>query len=230
MKHLRAERKHDAMLDGGNRYCNVAAAMAAASIATSAYSANQQKKSAKNAANAQIDASEAGIAEQRRQFDAVQSLLSPYVDAGKGALAGQQDLIGLNGMDKQQAAIDGISNGAQFQSLLQQGENAMLQNASATGGLRGGNLQEALGQFRPQLLNQLIDQQYSRLGGLTSIGQNAAAGVGNAGLQTGNQITALLGQQGQARAGQSLALGQANTQLANGVMSAIGSYFGGGKF
>jgi hypothetical protein len=63
------------------------------------------------------------------------------------------------------------------------------QTPRATGGLRGGNVQAALGQFQPQLLAQLIDQQYSRLGGLTSIGQNAAAGVGNAGMSTGNSIT-----------------------------------------
>ncbi|WP_449405980.1 hypothetical protein [Massilia phosphatilytica] len=34
-----------------------------------------------------------------------------------------------------------------FQALQQQGNDAILANASATGGLRGGNVQGALGQF-----------------------------------------------------------------------------------
>lgn len=223
---LRAQRKHEALLEGAGRYCNVAAAIGAASIATSVYSSNQAKKAAKGAANAQTEASEAGIEEQRRQFDAVQKLLTPYVNAGTGALTGQQDLLGLNGTNAQQAAISGIEASPQFGSLVQQGEDAILANASATGGLRGGNVQGALGQFRPQLLAQLIDQQYARLGGLTSVGQNAAAGVGNAGMQTGNNITQLLGQQGAAQAGAALATGRANAQMANGLASAFTTFMG----
>ena len=106
-----------------------------------------------------------------------------------------------------------------MQALTQQGENALLQNASATGGLRGGNLEAALAKFRPQMLSQLIQSQYTNLGGLTSIGQNAAAGVGNAGQNTGNAITNLLQQQGAAQAGSALASGQANAGLASGIGS-----------
>lgn len=225
MKQLRSARKHEARLEGG-RYCSVAAAVAAASIAGSVYTSSQQKKSANKAANAQTESSEAGIQEQRRQFDAVQALMAPFVNAGNGALAGQQDILGTNGMAAQQSAISGIQNSAQYQALSQSGQDAILANASATGGLRGGNVQAALGQFQPALLAQLIDQQYSRLGGLTSLGQNAAAGVGNAGMQTGNNITTLLGQQGQARAGAALANGQANVQLANGLTNAFGTFVG----
>lgn len=225
MKQLRSARKHEARIEG-SRFCNVAAAVAAASIAGSVYTSSQQKKSANKAADAQIEASEAGIAEQRRQFDAVQALMTPFVNAGTGALAGQQDILGTNGAAAQQAAIGGIQNSAQYQALSQSGQDAILANASATGGLRGGNVQAALSQFQPALLAQLIDQQYSRLGGLTSLGQNAAAGVGNAGMQTGNNITTLLGQQGQARAGAALASGQANIQLANGLTNAFGTFVG----
>ena len=51
-------------------------------------------------------------------------------------------------------------------------------------------------QFRPALLSQLIAEQYNRLGGLSSLGQNAAAGVGNAGLSTANGIGGALQQAG----------------------------------
>jgi hypothetical protein len=88
-----------------------------------------------------------------------------------------------------------------------------LQNASATGGLRGGNVQGALGQFRPALLNQFIEQQYGRMAGIAGMGQNAAAGVGAAGMNTANQIGTQFGNIGQAQANQALARGQANIDM-----------------
>ena len=115
--------------------------------------------------------------------------------------------------------------------MQQQGENRILQNASATGGLRGGNTQAALAQFSPQLLSQLIDQQYSRLGGLTSVGQNAAAGTGNAGMFAGKNVSDLLQQGGAAQAGGYLNAGRAQQNLFGSLGGALGQYIGlGGKF
>lgn len=213
------------------------AAVAAGTIGVGLISANKAAKAQKNAANqaaqAQTESSQAAIDEQKRQFDAIQELMKPYVNAGTGALAGQQDLLGLNGAAKQQAAIDSINNSQAMQTYMQQGENAILQNASATGGLRGGNTQSALSQFRPQLLNQLINQQYQNLGGLTSIGQNAAAGVGNAGMQSASNIGNLLQQVGAAQAGNALAQGQASANQWAGIGNLVGQLGGaylGGKF
>lgn len=189
-------------------------------------SSKAQKGAANTAAAAQTAASDASIAEQRRQFDALQEALKPYSQAGLSALTGQQDLLGLNGAASQQNAIGAISNSPAMQAYLQQGENAILQNASATGGLRGGNTQAALAQFRPQLLNQLINQQYANLGGLTSIGQNAASGVGNAGMQSANNISNLLQQTGAAQAGNALAQGQANANMWGGLGSTVGTLGG----
>lgn len=198
--------------------------IATAIVGSAVVSGVVASKSAKKAANAQTAAAEMGVEEQRYQFDALQKLLKPYAAAGNGALGAQQDLLGLNGIGKQRGAISGIENGAQFQALLQQGEDAILQNASATGGLRGGDVQSALGQFRPQLLSALIDQQYSRLGGITSIGQNAAAMTGNAGMQAGNSIAGLMQQSGAAQAGAALAQGNAIGSIANGATGAFGMY------
>lgn len=147
--------------------------------------------------------------------------------ANTGSLFAQQSLLGLNGNDSQQRAIDGIKGSAGFQSLLSQGENSIRQNASATGGLRGGNIQGALAQFSPALLAQTIQQQYSNLGGLTSMSQNAAAGVGNAGMQTGNNISNLYQQQGAAQAGAAIAGGRADAQAIGGISQGLGTIAGG---
>lgn len=204
----------------------IATAVVGGAVISGVMSSKAQKKAANAAAGAQIEASEMSVEEQRRQFDAVQKLLKPYADAGLSGLTGQQDLLGINGTAAQQAAINNINNSSEMQTYLQQGENAILQNASATGGLRGGNTQAALAQFRPQLLNQLINQRYQNYAGLTSLGQNAAAGTGNAGMQTASNISNLYQQTGAAQAGAALAQGQATANAWNGVNSAMGQVAG----
>jgi len=254
------------------------------SVAGSAYSAHQGNKAAGRAADAQNAADARAIAEQQRQFDALQTLMKPYVQASagtaqtggefdaeaymqqynpdlklklrggklgfeltpeehyekygkaqgfsrptkpivagqKGSLQLQQDLIGLNGNAAQQAAYDQIQNSAGFQSQLQLGQNAMLQNAAATGGLRGGNTQAAMAQFAPALLNQAIASQYQNLGGITALGQNAAAMQGNAGMQSANAIGGLYQSQGANTAGYQLARGQNAQNMIGSIAGGLG--------
>jgi len=260
---------------------------------------------AKSAAKSQAQSNAQAIAEQQRQFDRVQQLLSPYVQAGNSGLSnllaltgaapvqtnwqayaqsnpalmqafqaqqgtprtinfngqqitipgmggGTQDLATFaqqwqqqndpnanlsqfqtGGAAAQRQAIAGIESSPLFQSLLQQGEQGILQNASATGGLRGGNVQGALAQFRPAMLNQQIQQQLANFSGLASLGQNAAAGVGNAGIQTGANVSSLLQDTGQARAygalGSANALGSTVASLGNILGDALGRSGGGGS-
>lgn len=240
-----------------------------------------QGRAASRAARAQTQAADAATAEQRRQFDAMRSILQPYVSAGGPALMGLMDIAGVGGMggamdfnaylrdnpdvaqeasrvvrngefaspleyaewhynnygqregrevptigggdpmERQAAAFSAIENSPGFQALARQGEEAILQNASATGGLRGGNTQGALARFRPALLDQFIERQFGRLGGIASMGQNAAAGVGNAGLQTGANIGNLMMQAGQARAAGIGAQGQLFGQTIGGLGGVI---------
>ena len=144
------------------------------------------------------------------------------------------------GPEAQRAAIAGIEGGAGYQSQVQAGEEALLQRASATGGLRGGNIQGALAQFRPQMLQQEIEKQYGRLGGLADIGrvtqqnlaqigQSSGAGVGAAGLETGTNIANLLAQQGQAAAGGVLNEAKAYSQPFNLPAQFLGMQYGAGK-
>ncbi len=208
-------------------------ALLGGSIAGGLLSSSAQKKAASTAAAAQTQASEAGIAEQRRQFDTVQELLRPYVEAGTSALGQQLALAGVAGPEAQQAAITALEQGPQFQSLVQQGEEAILQRAAATGGLRGGNVQASLAQFRPQVLSSLIEQQYGRLGGLTATGQASAAGQATAAQTMGSNITNLLQQQGAAAAGSALARGQASANMWGDITGTIGQIAGmstGGVF
>jgi hypothetical protein len=188
-----------------------------------------QSRAAGKAAGQQADAAQAGIEEQRRQFDEMRKLLEPYTQAGQPALQGMQAMLGLQGTEAQQQAIAGVEQSPLLQALMRQGEEAMLQNASATGGLRGGNMQAALAQFRPQMLQEALDQQYARLGGLTALGQKSAAGVGAAGMETGRGVAGLLQQQGAARAGGTLGRASPFASLLQMPAQIYGMGVGSGK-
>jgi hypothetical protein len=206
---------------------------------------------AARASRAQVQGAEAGIDEQRRQFDVATAIMAPYTDAGEEALTGlkpyvdvgpealaqQRVLAGLEGPEKQREAINALAANPEFQALSRQGEEAMLQNASATGGLRGGNIQGALAQYRPQMLQDYITQQYGRLGGLTSLGQltsqniaalgqASAAGQAANALETGKNIAGLYGDIGAARAAKFGAQGQMWSGILDSALKFGGSASG----
>jgi hypothetical protein len=199
----------------------------ATSIIGGMFQSNAQKSAASQASAADYAASQAAIAEQRRQFNALLQRSQPYMRAGQIGMNGMLNLAGLNGDKAQQQAVNGIQNGAGFQAQVQHGEQGILANAAATGGLRGGNVQAALGQFRPAMLQQAIDQQYARLGGLTNMGQNTAVNAGNMGMGMANQIGGQLTAGGNAMAGNALAQGQASANMWGNIAGAAGSFFGG---
>ena len=204
-------------------------ALLGSSIAGGLLSSSAQKSAASTASAAQIQAAQLATEEQRRQFDTVQELLKPYVEAGTSALGQQLALAGVSGPEAQQAAIAALEQGPQYQALVQQGEEAILQQASATGGLRGGNVQGALAKFRPQMLASLIEQQYGRLGGLTATGQASASGQATAAQTMGTNISNLLQQQGAASAGAALARGQATANTWGDITGTIGQIAGMSK-
>jgi hypothetical protein len=62
------------------------------------------------------------------------------------------------------------------------------------------------------------------------MGQNAAAGLGNAGMQTGQNISNQYGQIGQAQAGAALARGQATANMWGNIAGSVGLAAGLGGF
>lgn len=190
--------------------------------------ASKQAGAARDAAAQSAEGTRLAVAEQRAAREQLVKLLSPWTQGGRGALAQQMALLGLNGATQQQTAVNQFQQSPMFQALARQGEEAILQNASATGGLRGGNVQGALAQFRPALLNQQLQQQYQNLAGLSTLGQSSAAGVGAGALGAASNIGNLqmANAQNQANAGLvgANAYGQAFGQIGN----LTGQLFGGG--
>lgn len=208
----------------------VATAIAVTGIGGALLSASAQKGAAQEATAAQVQASKAGIEEQRRQFDKIQELLQPFVGGGAEAFTAQGALTGLQGPEAEQAAIDAIRAGPEFGALVETGEEAILQNAAATGGLRGGNVQRSLAQFRPQILSQLINQRFNRLAGQAQLGQASAAGVGSAALQTGRDVRSSLAGIGEAQAIGAATTGGIDASFFGDIADTLGTFAGSGAF
>jgi hypothetical protein len=136
----------------------------------------------KDAMLSQLSASNLSDQQYQNAFNKIEAGFTPYTDAGLAALMGQQDLLGMNGQQAQAKAYQGIEGG-QYKELARQGEDALLQNAAATGGVRGGNVAGALAQFRPSMLQALIEKQFNNLSGLRDTGYNAQGQV--SGYQSG---------------------------------------------
>jgi len=202
--------------------------MMGASIGGSLLQGGIQARAAGRASDAQVQSTRLGIQEQRRQFDAIRSLMAPFIQTGNRATTAQGNLIGLNGNPAQASAIAGIQAGPEYTSMIAAGENAILQNASATGGLRGGNTQDALSRFRPEVLSSLINNQFGRLGGLSQMGQASAAGQAAAGQNMAGNVSQLFAQRGAAQAGGFLAAGQGWGNAIGNAAGAIG--YGAGAF
>lgn len=210
---------------------------------------NKQAKAAGKAADLQAAAAQAGIDETKRQFDVTQDNFAPYLGAGEGALGELMALLGLptaqngyttapfdptsdsprnGGIGGTLGAIEALKDSPLFQSLYRTGEEAILQNAAATGGLRGGNTQRSLADFGADTLAKVIQDRIANLSGIVNLGQNSAAGVGTLGAQKSASIADLLGQQGAAQAGGVIAQGNKQANAINSglkLASSIAGFF-----
>jgi hypothetical protein len=181
----------------------------------------------------------AGVDETRRQFDLSRGDFASEQQAGEDALAGYRGLVGLNGEASQTSAIDQLRNSPFYKQLYSNGEEAVLQNASATGGLRGGNTEHSLAGFGRDTLMQAIQQQLGNYGGLISAGTGADASIGTFGQNAVSAINDQRNQGASAKAGALLTKAGINAANWNNAGSFIedsikqiasGGMSGGAKF
>lgn len=194
---------------------------AAATIGGGLLASSASKKAANTAAAATTASDQAAIGEQRRQFGVIDAQEAPFRDFGTSALGPLGDLLGLNGKEASAAAIAGLKDSPQYSALFGNGENTVLANASATGGLRGGNTQHSLADFGRDTLATVIESQLGRLGGAASLGQDAVARSGTFGAHSADAISQLLQDQGSAKSGAALAGGAASVGAIKDITGAL---------
>lgn len=141
----------------------------------------KQAKATRRAADLQYKAAQEGIAETRRQFDLTRADFASEQQLGEDGIGGFRRLVGLDGAEAQQAEIDALRASPLYQSIFNNGRDTILATASATGGLRGGNTQDALSRFGGDALSQVIRQQLSDYAGTIGIGMGSDEAIGNFG-------------------------------------------------
>lgn len=117
-------------------------------------------------------------------------------------MAGEREaeLLGLRGAEAEQAAISGFIESPGQKFLRERGERAVLRSASATGGLRGGNV---LAELQRRGIGTAATQLGTRQDRLRAV---AAGGTGALGTQAGigagisSNIAELLASRGDVRA------------------------------
>ena len=135
-----------------------------------------------------------------------------FTGAGLQAQGLQSALSGAQG---QQAFNQALMNSPVQQFLREQGEQSVINQATATGGLGGGEVQKELTRFGQGLAGTQLQQQIQNLGALSGQGLQAAGQQG--------QFLSQAGQQQGQLAGQNAQLGtQASIASANNALQAAG--------
>lgn len=193
------------------------------------------KKASRKAEAARMEYLGKALDEQRRQFDLTRADYGPLLSLLAPSVSRLGDGIGLNGTEKQQAFMDLVQTSPQLAAQLRNGEEAILANASATGGIRGGNVQRGLADFRADRFASELDRQLAQLAGAAGLGSGATDSVSAFGANTANNVSNLFARQGEARAGGILTRGGINAQNWNNIgqglddaLSMIIGGFGGG--
>ena len=154
----------------------------------------------------------------RQQYETGQEQMRPWLEAGGSALAKQSDFMGLGGREAQQSAYDNYSMSPGQQFLRDRGQKALLANASAIGGLGGGNVRSDLQQQGIGFAAQDFGNYYNRLAGMSGTGQTSAGQMG----QMGASYASGQGQLGANYAGR---MGQMGSNASN-LLGNIGQNFG----
>lgn len=129
------------------------------------------------------------------------SALEPFRRTGMRGQDLMAALLGAQGADAQSTAIQEFQDSPALAWLQEQGQQAVLRNAAATGGTQGGRVLQELTRLGQGLASQQFDTRVNQLGQLGSQGLQAAGAIGSLRGQEGSALASLASQLGQAEAG-----------------------------
>ena len=191
----------------------------AISTGVGAYSASQAAKAQQNAAQTAANT-------QMSIFNKTSANLAPYNQMGQSAVSQLASLFGLGGSNggvpNAAAATSALTQFPGYQFGLQQGTQALDRSAASQGLLLSGGQLKAAQQYGQGYAMQNAWNPYvSQLNTSAGLGENAAAMVGNQGVQTGANVGA-----SQLAAGQAQASGiiGTNNAIQGGLQSSLLSY------
>jgi hypothetical protein len=156
-------------------------------LAGQLYGAYSQGQGAKNASNAEQAGIQAGIGEQRREFDLARGDQMPWLEAGRNALGRLND-------------PNGYTASPDYNYVRNEALRGVEGSAAARGGLYSGNTMRALQDRAAGVASQDYGNWFNRQASLAGVGQASAQSLGSLGQQNSTNVSNLLNQQGNARA------------------------------
>lgn len=185
----------------------------------SVVNAFETRKASKKALDSQMMMNAQSLAEQKRQFDANQSLYKPYVEQGAQAMGELSSLQGFNGDASKNAAMDRFKTadpGRQY--AIDQANQGWNRSAAAKGGMMGnGGFAASLQANNQNLADQQFGNYYNRLMGIAGIGRGSATQLANTNTQYGNTVGGIYGNMGNQYANSYMQQGQAIGNMANSI-------------
>lgn len=167
--------------------------------------------------------SQMGINEINQGKDQALGFYQPYVEQGQKGFTALSDLYGLNGADAQKTAGSMYQTSPGYQFQMDQGMNAINNNAALNGMRRSGATMKALNSYGQGVASQDYNKWLSGLQGLGTAGLTAAAGSGNTALYAGNAKANLWKGVGDATANQGIAQMNMLGNLAGKAMNFFGA-------
>jgi hypothetical protein len=167
----------------------------------------------------QAQGAQAAIPLQLQAFQGAEQRLGGFEQVGQAALGSRAALAGLGGIEGQQAAFAQIAESPGQRFIRDRQRRARERNASAIGGIGGGNIIRARAEQEAGFAIQDVENQRRELAQLSGGGLQAGTFLGAAGLQTASTVGDLTQAEAAARATGILGAQQAK---ASGVEQAIG--------
>ena len=190
----------------------------AATVAVGAYAANKQSGAAKDSAKASQKATDATIAEQKRQFDLTRADQLPWMQAGTNALATQQALLSGD--------YSKFYDSPDYQFSLDQGMKGMDRSAAARGRLYSGGYGQDLNKYAQGMATTNYNNFYDKLAGLSRTGSGTAQNLGALGQSYANSMGTALQNNAQNRSSAYQSQANAYTGLAGGIGQTFGDWWG----
>lgn len=140
-----------------------------AAAGATAYAASASSSATENAANT-------AATEQQNALTQQEQLAAPYNKLGQTALPQYEALLGIGKGANSATTMAALKNTPGYQFTQQQGEQGILNAASAQGGVSGNTL-TALNQYNSGLADQTYQNAVGNAQGAVGLGQAAAAGT-----------------------------------------------------
>lgn len=205
----------------------------------SALGASGNSKAIKKANAAQQAAIAAAQQQFQQTYGEAKTNFNPYIAGGLEASDQTNRLLGigdhltgtasnpLSAQQQQTGALAALKDSPLFKSVFNTGQEAVLQNAAATGGVRGGNVQNALAENGENTFASVLQNYLAQLGGVAGQGLSASSGLANLGANNAQSLGNLFQASGASNAGAILGQQNVQNQLQQQITQQLSSAFAG---